>query len=170
MPGEIDDIQLTDFVPSRDLPLLVSWLHEPHVSRWWGDPDRALEEVSRPPAAGGEALIVAKGAPVGYVRWQVPTRQELEAAGLDEVPDDVVDIDITIGQAELLGRGIGSRALSLLRDRLFRDGVTTVMLATSVDNVRAVRACEKAGFVRRRRFVDTDGGAYWLMISGRTAG
>lgn len=39
------------------------------------------------------------------------------------------------------------------------------MLATSIDNLRAIRAYEKAGFVRRRRFVDTDGGLYWLMVA-----
>lgn len=49
------DIELTPFVPQRDLALLELWLTRPHVSRWWGDPLKALREVSEPPAGGGEA-------------------------------------------------------------------------------------------------------------------
>ena len=168
MPDRAAHVQLTPFVPDRDSGLLESWLRRPHVSRWWGDPLKALEEASRPPAGGGEALIDVDGVPVGYVRWQVPVREELDAAGLSELPDDVIDIDIAIGEADLLGRGIGSRVLSTLRARLTRDGASTVILATSVENARAVRAFEKAGFVRRRQFVDTDGGQYWLMVSDAT--
>lgn len=159
------DIELAPFLPERDLALLETWLGRPHVSRWWGEPAEALQEIVEPPAGGGEALISVDGVPAGYVRWQTPAREELDAAGLHEVPDDAIDIDIALGEQELLGKGIGSRALSLLRDRLLHDGTRTIMLATSVDNVRAIRAYEKAGFVRRRRFVDTDGGTYWLMVS-----
>lgn len=158
-------VELTPFVPERDLALLESWLARPHVSRWWGDPQATLRELSRPPAGGGEAMISVDGERAGYVRWQVPGRGELDAAGLHEVPDDAIDIDIAIGDRDLLGRGIGVQALTVLRDRLIGDGATTIMLATSVDNLRAIRAYEKAGFVRRRRFIDSDGGSYWLMTA-----
>jgi ribosomal protein S18 acetylase RimI-like enzyme len=163
MTDERRHVELIAFSPERDLPRLHSWLQQPHVSRWWGDPAETLKEVAERPRGGGEALITAAGVPVGYVRWQVPAREELDAAGLYEVPDEVVDIDIAIGEVEQLGRGIGSAALAILRERLTREGVTMVMLATSVQNERAVRAYEKAGFTRRRQFIDTDGGAYELM-------
>jgi aminoglycoside 6'-N-acetyltransferase len=97
-------------------------------------------------------------------------RRELDAAGLHEVPDDAIDIDIAIGEGDLLGRGIGSRALSILREHLVREGVTTVMFATSVDNTRAIQAYERAGFVRQRQFIDTDGASYWLMLSSAAPG
>lgn len=163
MTGKRGHVELIPFSPERDLPLLGSWLQQPHVSRWWGDPAETLKEVSERPRGGGDALIAAGGVPVGYVRWQVPARKELDAAGLFEVPDEVVDIDIAIGEAKQLDRGIGSAALVILRERLTRAGVTMVMLATAVRNERAVRAYEKAGFTRRRQFVDTDGGTYVLM-------
>jgi ribosomal protein S18 acetylase RimI-like enzyme len=163
--ARVESVELAPFVPSRDAPLLETWLRRPHVSRWWGDPAQASAEAAEPRAGGGEALIVADGVPAGYVRWQVPSREELDAAGLHDVPGDAVDIDIAIGEASLLDRGVGSRALTALRERLFRDGAPTVMLATSVDNARAVRSYEKAGFTRRRRFVDTDGETYWLMAA-----
>lgn len=156
-------VGLADFLPERHGDLLGSWLRRPHVSRWRGDPDKALLEVATPPNEGGEALITVDGRPVGYLRWQVPDRAELDAAGLHEVPPDAVDIDIAVGETAWLGRGVGPQALMLLVDRLVAEGASTIMLATSTTNVRAVRAYETAGFIRRRQFVDTDGGTYWLL-------
>ncbi len=159
----VHHVELSAFLPERHGDLLRSWLWQPHVSKWWGDPRKTLLEVSKPPTAGGEALITVDGSPVGYLRWQVPDQAELEAAGLHDVPLDAVDIDITVGEIDWIGRGVGPRALMLLVDRLVAGGASTIMLATSVENLQAVRAYEKAGFARRRQFVDTDGGAYWLM-------
>ncbi len=163
-------VELVPFSPEHDLPLVESWLRQQHVSQWWGDPVKALQEVSQRPRGGGEALIAVDGLPVGYVRWQVPRREELDAAGLHELPDDVVDIDIAVGDAERLGQGIGPAALAIVRDRLAEAGAGTIMLATSVENARAVRAYEKAGFARRRQFVDTDGSSYWLMVFEASSG
>ncbi|MBS3957512.1 MAG: GNAT family N-acetyltransferase [Clostridiales bacterium] len=156
-------VELVSYCPERHGALVASWLHQPHVSRWWGDPKKAAQELSVPPAGGGEAIIAADGAPVGYVRWQTPSRSDLDAAGLFDVPDDVTDIDIAIGETDYLGQGIGTRALVVLRERLVEGGTAMIILATSVANTRAVRAYEKAGFSRRRTFIDTDGGEYWLL-------
>jgi len=156
-------VELITYCPESDSGLVASWLRQPHVSRWWGDPEKAALELSSPPVGGGEALIAADGVPVGYVRWQTPSRSELDTAGLFHVPDDVVESDVAIGNPDSLGQGIGPRVLTMLRDRLVEGGAVTIILATSVDNARTTRAYEKAGFTRRRQFVDTDGGDYWLL-------
>lgn len=161
-PGD-HHVELVAYRPERHGGLVASWIHRPHVSRWWGDPEKIAEELAVPPAGGGEAIIAADGVPVGYVRWQIPRRSELDAAGLFEVPDDVIDVDIAVGEADYLGRGVGPLALALLRDRLVEGGAATIMICASVDNTRAVRAYEKVGFSRRRQFIDTDGGDYWLL-------
>jgi len=64
--------------------------------------------------------------------------EELDAAGLHEVPDDAIDIDIAIGEEELLGKGIGSRALSILRDRR-RDHVAYITLTP--DSIQSEHIC-----------------------------
>jgi len=156
-------VELSPYISERHSSLLRSWLRQPHVSKWWGDPEKAILEVSEPPNAGGEALIFADGLPVGYLRWQVPDREDLDAAGLRDIPLDAIDIDVAIGEPDWLGRGVGSRALVLIVERLVAGGATTIMLATSVENLQAICAYEKAGFQRRRQFIDTDGGTYWLM-------
>ena len=72
--------------------------------------------VCRPP--GTHALIVADGVPVGYLCWGPPAADELAAAGLTDLPDALVDIDILIGEPQFVGHRIGPRALCVLLDRL----------------------------------------------------
>jgi RimJ/RimL family protein N-acetyltransferase len=164
MPDSIKDVRLDSFDPARHTDLVATWMRAPHVAKWWGDPDKSLREVLERPNGGGDALIVADGLPVGYVRWQVPTRRELDEAGLQEVPDSTIDIDIAIGEPEYIGLGIGSRAIGLILEDLDADtDLKMVILATSVDNFVAIRAYEKAGFDRRRTFDDPEGGMCWLL-------
>lgn len=147
-----------------DLPLLDRWLRSPHVVRWWGSPDAyrtALLQRSRT----SHAMITAEGAPVGYLCWQRPSRPELEAAGLADLPEDLMDIDILIGEPEFLGRGIGPRALAALLARLRDEGVCCAGLGTSSSNRRAIRAFEKAGFRRFRSFEDPEAGSCEYLVT-----
>jgi len=54
---------------------------------------------------------VADGVPAGYLSWQTPPRDELEAVGLADLPEDLMDIDILIGEPELIDCGVGQRSL-----------------------------------------------------------
>jgi len=110
-----------------------------------------------------QALISLDGRPVGYVLWQRPSREELATAGLGALPPDHVDVDILIGEPELIGRGIGPPALLLLLDRLRSGGVSSVGLGTDVANQRARRAFEKAGFRLFHEF-EEDGRAMCYLI------
>ena len=88
----IEKVCLDPFNPKEDVGLLAVWVKAPHVARWWGDPDTQLKAVIERPVEGGDALIVADGVAVGYVRWQKASRAELEAAGLSEIPDGTIDV------------------------------------------------------------------------------
>jgi ribosomal protein S18 acetylase RimI-like enzyme len=112
------------------------------------------------------ALIVADGAPVGYLCWQAPPKAELDAAGLTELPGDLVDIDILIGEPHLLGQGIGSRALEMLLARLRAEhAVEFAGLGTSASNARAIRCYAKAGFRLFREFQDPEWGPCKYLIA-----
>lgn len=165
MPHRVAEVRLDPFDPERDADLVSAWVRAPHVSRWWGDPVDTLREVLARPHGGGDALIVADGVPVGYVRWQMPSRAELDGAGLHEVSDaTTMDIDIAIGAPDYVGLGVGSRALGLLvRDLVADRRLRTIILATSVDNLAALRAFARAGFERRRTFDDPESGPCWLL-------
>jgi aminoglycoside 6'-N-acetyltransferase len=163
-PRSVHEVRLEPFVEERDAELVKKWLREPHVAKWWGDPAKHEEFYLERPEAGGDAMIVADGVQVGFVTWREPTRSELEEAGLGHIPPGTMDIDIAIGLEEYIGLGIGSRALRVLIDRLQQDeSVPLIMLATSVDNHRAIKAYESAGFERQLKFDDGDWGIMWLL-------
>ena len=160
----VREVSLETFNPENHSQRLRDWLHRPHVARWWGDPHLAFDHSLRC-SPESQAVIVADGAPVGYLCWQAPPQNELEAAGLADLPEGLMDIDVLIGEPEFLGRGVGPRSLSLLLDRLRVDPVVAVAgLGTSVSNERAIRAFEKAGFRPFREFQDPEFGSCCYMV------
>lgn len=147
------DVELRPFLAERDLALIARWLQHAEVARWWGEAPDALAEVARHPADSA-AMIVAGGMPVGYLCWQTPSRAELEAAGLADLPDDLVDIDIMIGEPAMQGRGIGPAALALVLARLRARGARLAGAATCLANRRALSAFAKAGLLPYRDFFE----------------
>jgi ribosomal protein S18 acetylase RimI-like enzyme len=132
----IREVRLETFDPELHSQRLRDWLHRPHVARWWGDPQLALEN-------------------------------SLRCSPESDLPEDLVDIDVLIGEPEFLDRGVGPRSLGLLLDRLRTDPVVTVAgVGTSVSNERAIRAFEKAGFRLFREFQDPEFGSCWYMVVG----
>ena len=100
--------------------------------------------------------------------WQHPTREELDVAGLSDVPESVIDIDIVIGEREAVGRGVGSAALRLVAENALTDtAVPFVIGCTRHDNLASLRAFAKAGFRRDREFDDVPYGRHVLMVCHR---
>ena len=141
---------------------MARWLRSPHVVQWWGIQEEFLSTLARR-SPDSHAVIVAGDVPVGYLCWQPLTREERDAAELRDLPENVVDIDILIGEPERIGQGIGPQALRLLLERLAGEGVELAGVGTSVANRSAIRAFEKAGFGLVRSFDGSDG-QYWYMV------
>jgi aminoglycoside 6'-N-acetyltransferase len=164
-PIEVPSVTLEAFDLIRDSDRLRRWLAQPHVARWWGDAARAMQHASAC-APESHALIAADGTPAGYLCWQEPPREELEAASLTDLPSGLVDIDILIGDAALLGRGVGSRALELLLARLRGNpSVSFAGLGTAASNTNAIRCFERAGFRLHREFQDPEWGSCRYLIA-----
>lgn len=163
---DVPQVELRPFVPERDVPLVSVWLSRPHVARWWGNPERALSELSAHDA-NAVALIAVDDRPVGLVCWQTPSRSELEDAGLGDLPEDLVDVDIMIGEPEALGRGVGPAALLTLFAALRESGVRLVGLAGAIENRRAMGAYARAGLRPHRDF--TEGGEAYRYFTARLA-
>jgi aminoglycoside 6'-N-acetyltransferase len=155
----------------RDQPgdylLMVSWRNAPHVKEFWDHdlPELTLEaaiEEYRPDTAADSAstscIIELDGRPVGFCQFYAWASYADTLAQMDmEVPSGWWGIDIFVGEPELVNQGIGTRAVRLLVDHLRTvRGAAAVALATELDNVRAIRAYEKAGFVKQGQVLDTD--------------
>jgi len=146
--------RLGPFDSSVDLPILEGWLERPHVARWWGDPKEAVSAILKH-TVQSSAFIFNDNVPIGFICWQVPSPQELAEAGLADLPANIVDIDIMIGETGALGHGHGSEALSQLLARLSGEGVQIAGIATAAANERARKAFERAGFRMFKTFIDS---------------
>ena len=150
----------------QHIELLIAWLARPHVARWFGDPGDHVAWARSPPPGGSHAIIAVAGLPVGYLRWQRVCRETLDTLGLSEIPENSVDVDLFLGERSWLGKGIGPKALALLLALLRDDAsIALVGVSTSVENVSARRAFEKAGFRVSRQYSPPRFGACYLLLA-----
>jgi aminoglycoside 6'-N-acetyltransferase-1b len=151
-----------------DIPLLWEWLNRAHVARWWrGEP--SMEEVHEkyvPRIAGiGSArpfVALLDGEAVGYIQYYVVLEGDPDWWP-DEPRPGVVGIDQFVADGERLDRGLGTAMVSQFVELVTRErSVTEVRVDPHLDNARAIRCYEKAGFRRVRRITTPDGPALWM--------
>jgi len=142
-----------------DLDLLAGWLADPEVYRWWEGRPLSREEVAdlytgrrRPEVE--PFVIEADGVPVGYLQcW----RGTETSGGIDLflVPD---------ARGQGLGPDAARAASSFLLDQR---GWTEVTVDPVVDNLRAIRAFERAGFTPEGEEIDGETGKRVLRMVAR---
>jgi RimJ/RimL family protein N-acetyltransferase len=141
-------------VEEADLALLAQWLERPHWREWWGEPQEELAMI-RDMVEGRDTtlpfLILIDGEPAGYIqRWLIGPHQCEPWSNSDpwvmELPAHAVGVDLSLADAEKLSKGIGSAALRLFAQDLERRGNRTIVIDPDPENLRAVRAYQKAGF------------------------
>ena len=148
-----------------DIPRLEAWDTQPHVIAATGDDDAIdwTEELSRD-AAWTQTLIGAEdGRAFGVVQIIDPREEETHYWG--DVEPHLRALDIWIGEAADLGRGLGTDLMRLTLERCFAaPDVTAVLIDPLESNVRARRFYERLGFVEvgPRRFGDDDCMVYRL--------
>jgi RimJ/RimL family protein N-acetyltransferase len=168
-----DDANRISFVPvqAEHYPLLRTWLNAPHMQEWWGDPEQELGYI-RDMVEGRDTtrpfLISIGNDPVGYIQyWFVGHHQNeqwiADHPWLMELPSETIGIDLSIGRAEQLSKGIGSAALAAFAAGLHNDGHATIIIDPDPGNARAVRAYEKAGFRPVPRLVGRTGDDVLIM-------
>ena len=145
--------------------MLDAWLRTPEVARWWGDPDRQAallrEDLSEPRMA--MEIVSLDGEPFAYAQnYDVHAWPQPHFAHL---PGGSRAIDAFIGEPAMIGRGHGAAFLKMLALRLVEQGAPVVAIDPDVDNWRARRAYEKAGF-RVDAVVETGEGPAARMIFG----
>lgn len=142
-------------VAPEDLAMLGAWMARPHWQEWWGEPETELDYVrdmieGRDPTCRPYIFLLA-GEPAGYIQvWQIAPHQTPEWAQdnpwLMELPADTVGVDLSLADADRLGRGIGSAVLRRFALGLAEQGHATIVIDPDPGNARAVAAYRKAGF------------------------
>ena len=155
------------FQPLRtaDLAMVRQWLAMPHVAEWWGDPDQQFELVSSDLAepAMEQFIVATEDGPFGYL--QCYDLRAWPSLAFASQPDGTRAIDQFIGKPEMVGCGHGSGFIRQFIDELLADGAPRVITDPAPNNSRAIRAYEKAGFVRDRLIETSDGPAVLMVRS-----
>ncbi|EPK9817647.1 GNAT family N-acetyltransferase [Pseudomonas aeruginosa] len=133
-------------VTPRDLPLLRRWLEQPRWQEWWGEPETVLVEIGEAmESVDTEALIVElDGKPIAYLQSYDPHLEDDHP--YQDQPFGTLGVDLSIGPAEMVGKGHGPALLAQFCDMLFEEGCPRVIIDPHPDNLSAIRAYEKAGF------------------------
>jgi aminoglycoside 6'-N-acetyltransferase len=133
-------------VTEEDLPLLARWLAEPHMAEWWDPVEESIAKIRQAmESIETEPLIVElEGEPIAYLQSYDPHLEENHP--YQDQPFGTLGVDISIGPAEMLGKGHGSAIVRQYAEQLFEEGVPRLIIDPDPANLRAIRAYEKAGF------------------------
>jgi aminoglycoside 6'-N-acetyltransferase len=155
------DLSFRPIDEDGDVARIVAWLRDPEVGAWWhGLTETYDERFVHEHVLGGDephvtkAIVELDGRPIGFQQWY-PLAEEPEALreyGVD-VGDAAYGIDQFIGDSSLHGQGVGTRQVRAVADWLVGPegpGARRVFTDPVVENARAVRCYEKAGFTRIR--------------------
>ncbi len=137
-----------------DFEMLAGWLAAPHVGQWWQSA-ASMDYVEKHYGPGVDGIepserfiIQAGGQPVGLTqRYLLGAYPEWASTlGLSEG----AGIDYLIGEAEFVGRGIGSLAIRAFTVTVFArcPGASAIVAAPQQANVGSWKALERAGFER----------------------
>ena len=162
-PPEID-VRLRPATP-EDTPLLAAWDREPHVIACSSDdPDAEVafdgidwsDELANSAYELDYRIAEANGEPVGVLAICDPHTEPSHYWG--EIEPNLRAIDIWIGPAEWLNRGVGTRMMTDAIDECFSaPEVTAIVIDPLNTNVAAHRFYQRLGFVvEGRRTFDAD--------------
>ena len=161
----------------HDLPMLHDWLNRPHIVEWWGGEEErpTLEEVLKhylPRVLAVESVtpyIAMLGQePIGYAQSYVALGSG-DGWWEEETDPGVRGIDQSLANPEQLNKGLGTKLVRALVERLFADpAVTKIQTDPAPSNHRAIRCYEKAGFLRQAVVSTPDGPAVYMIQTRQT--
>jgi RimJ/RimL family protein N-acetyltransferase len=169
---------VVSFAPfgSEHVALLLAWLKRPHVAEFWQEAgtEREIAEkfLSKLPGRGFcPFIILLGGRPAGYIQYY----EACTAGGgwWEGYPPGVFGMDQFLGEEGDLGKGIGTGVLiEFVRFVRERTGAREVIVDPEPGNLRAIRAYEKAGFVKHGLITTPNGEAMlmkWKLSGGDSA-
>ena len=144
-----------------DLEMMARWLAEPHVAEWWPRGEKQVEQmrshIGDPTVS--PFVVLLDDVPFGYIQLCDLDHERDNDPALEDQPMGTFGVDQFIGPAEMIGKGLATRLVSAMAERALNDGATRVLVDPHPDNAAAIRAYEKAGFVRLGTFSMTGGPA-----------
>ncbi len=142
---------------ATDEEQLFTWFTDPEIYRWWGGKPKSREYTTshthpmvEDDGTAWPFIVLRESEPIGYLQiW----RDNDGTAGLD----------MFLAPA-FRGRGLGTRAAFAVARHLTGAGWSRLTVDPAVDNERAIRMWEKAGFEKTGTIGDSGDGPSELMV------
>jgi len=144
----------------EEIPAFFKWATQSEATPFWygelqGDEVPQYEEFLKDwkryyfdgsePEKGRSFVILVGGRPIGQINYNAINRK-----------DNSVELDIIIAEDRDKNKGYGSDALQTLSRYLFQEmNIVKCWIEVIAKNPRAIRAYQKAGFKKTKKFVHT---------------
>jgi aminoglycoside 6'-N-acetyltransferase len=135
---------------AADLPLVKGWLETPAVRQWWVDADGRPSDPPQEDDLDDQHvamwIVSHDDDPFAFIQDYDPHAWTGHHFG--HLPPGSRGIDQFIGEPGMIGRGHGSAFIRAHCDALLSGGAPAIGTDPHPRNARAIRAYEKAGFLR----------------------
>ncbi len=133
-------------VTPKDLALLKLWIASPLWQDWWGETEAELAKIAANLDSDSvePMLVELNKRPVAYVQTYDPHMED--AHPYQDQPYGTIGIDLSIGDAGDMNKGLGTEILLSLSEMLFEEGAVRLIMDPHPNNKAAITCYEKAGF------------------------
>ena len=146
---------------STDFEIMVKWLNDENVLKYYEEPPSNLERVLKkfgPRVEGNHyvtpCIIEYKDKPIGYIQYYKVQESNLERYGYT-ANHGIYGIDQFIGETQLWGKGIGTTMIQMMLNYLSTiKNASRVVLEVKKDNRRAISSYKKCGFTEIKELND----------------
>ena len=143
--------------------MLLEWLSQAHAQEWWGDAEEEVNLIYDDKGEHQPFIACVDDEPIAYIQAWRPSKHP-DLPWQFKMTPTTRGIDITIGDANNLGRGFGSMIIKAFVAKLFAEGATRLVIDPDVTNERAIAAYINAGFTPYDTFVSDEGSALLMEL------
>lgn len=144
----------------EDAALLVKWLSDPRVLKYYEGRDRPHDmELVRhnfyeDHDEVAQCIIQYRNNPIGYIQFYVIDAEEVEEYDYTDYSGPIFGMDQFIGETDYWNQGIGSSLIQAMVNYLgVHKGASKIVMDPQAWNARALRVYEKNGF-RKKKFLE----------------
>jgi len=150
-----DEIVIRELT-EKDAYLLVNWLSNPDVLKYYEGRDRPQnyqlihkhyyedrENIT-------QCIIEYNEKEIGYIQFYSITDEERIEYGYENIKEPIYGMDQFIGEIEYWNKGIGTRLINFVIEYLINKGINIIVMDPQAWNHRAIRTYEKCGFIKKK--------------------
>lgn len=160
-----------------DKPLLVKWLSDSQVLKYYGGRNNPYNESMIETkfyniSNKTRCIIEYSEIPIGYIQFYPICQEECNKYRFENLKSEIYGTDQFIGETKYWGQGIGKMLMELITNYLTSQKmVQKILLDPQSWNERAIKCYEKSGFIKikllpKHELHEGELKDCWLMMYG----